>query len=109
MRLTQTMAATIRRFEQGTDAYGNQVRTGETTETPVRCWVNPSSTNEDRDGREQVEQLFKLFIDGDEDVRHQDQIVVDGLTLEVVGNPFRFRDRRGTVHHLEAIGRIVEG
>lgn len=109
MRITMTTQATVRRFDVGTDSYGNTVRTGEVTDTEILCWVSPNDSDEEQANRDQVERLFKIFIDGEADVTHRDQIITDGLTLEVMGAPFKYRDRRGVVHHLEAIGRIVEG
>jgi len=127
VRTLMTTPAVIRRHLQGTDPYGNQTRTGEYTDTEVRCWLTPQSAGgdaEDRTDREQVTYLFKLFVAGHPDLRHTDQVIVDSetsevlgsgddtpapLTVEVVGAPFAYRDRTGRVHHVEAICRRVEG
>lgn len=116
MRLTMTTQATVRRFTIGADKYGNDTRGTSFTDTSVRCWIHDHSGDEERENREQVEHIYKVFVDGNPDVGHRDQLLLGEtgsgdtpLTLEIVGDPFRRRDRRGAVHHLELIARKVEG
>jgi hypothetical protein len=127
MRTLLTTSAWVRRFRTVIDDYGNQVR-GSTVDTPVQCRITPVSvgaSSEDREDRDQVTWLYKVFVSGDTDVRHDDQIIVevdvyqrsDGsgdtvfqdLVLEVVGAPMLRFDRQGRVHHIEVTCRRVEG
>lgn len=127
MRTLLTTGAWVRRFKTETDVYGNQVR-GLTVDTPIQCRITPVSagaSSEDREDRDQVTWLYKVFMMGGTDVRHDDQIIVDvdvyqrgdgsgdttfqQLILEVVGAPMLRFDRQGQVHHIEATCRRVEG
>lgn len=127
MRTLMTIPAVIRRFGVALDAYGNQTR-GSHTDVAVSCRITPVSagaSSEDREDRDQVTWLYKVFVSGNPDIRHHDQIIVDvdvyqdpvgsgdqqfqQLTLEVVGAPMLRFDRQGRVHHVEATCRRVEG
>jgi len=127
MRTLLTISAWIRRFNTATDIYGNQTR-GTTVDTPAMIRITPVSagaSSEDREDRDQVTWLYKVFLAGTADIRHDDQIVVDvdvydsaagsgdpqykDLLLEVVGAPMLRFDRQGRVHHIEATCRRVEG
>lgn len=135
MKTLMATPAVIRRHQFGTDAYGNQNRSNTFTDIDVKCRITPQSAGgdtEDRDNRNQVTFLYTVFLAGNPDLRHHDQLVVDvtvyqdgtgsgsgsgddqfgftdTLTLEVVGAPMLRFDRHGNVHHIEATCRRVEG
>ena len=130
MRTFMTTPAVIRRFNKTSDAYGNEVRSSNYTDTDIRCWVSPASVgvdSEDRLNRDQVVFEYTVSVYGNPDIRHHDQLIVDEsvyldstgsgdntgfsdtLILEVVGAPMLYRNRQGRVNHVQLTCRRVEG
>lgn len=118
-----TTPAVIRRFTPGTDAYGNPTRTQSYTDTHIKCWIAPTGSDEDRENRNQVTFEYTVFVSGNHDIRHHDQLIADisvyddgsgdgfseTLTVEVVGAPKIYRRPNGQVNHVQLDCRRVEG
>lgn len=99
-------------YVSGQDVYGNDVRQRTSTEVGGCAFVPGSGsaigTTEDIQGTEQVTQAAELYMPAGTVITPEDQVVVEGVTYEVMGAPSAwtspFTMLRGPVQvHLRAV------
>lgn len=119
MKTLMLISATIRRFATEKDEYGNQIR-GEPEDTETKCWISPKKPGIDAENekdRNQSKNSWTLIFYGNYDIMSTDQIIVaesysdtgETLTLEVYGEPMKYRDRQGRIRHIEVVCEKVTG
>jgi hypothetical protein len=80
------------------------------TETTVRgCFVQPRSSDEQTDLRDQVVTGVIAFLPAGVDIAATDRVRYAGRTYQVDGDPARWDDAHGVEHHLEVVLREVTG
>ena len=96
---------TVRRYTTGAaDAYGTPTKTWADHLAGIDCRLTTPTGREIKVGAEVVIADFKLFV-GDIDITEQDQVVMGGVTYEVLLVADR-QDRIGS-HHKECYLRTV--
>ncbi|MGW3154008.1 hypothetical protein [Streptomyces sp. NPDC001089] len=75
----------------GFDAEGNSTTDWSAAErAPKRGLVEPTSSSEDNDDRDQVASTYTVWLPPGTSVAYQDRLEWNGLTLEVSGDPLEF-------------------
>lgn len=75
----------------------------------IRCLIIARKSTENLEGAEQTDTYWELLTDPAEDVLQTDRFEFYGLTANVVGVPFVWRDRRNRPHHMQISLRWIEG
>ena len=98
---------TIARPAVGADRYGDPTPDwAGAARTSTRGWLARQTTNEIRDGREEVVSEWLLSLPADTDVAGGDRIEAQGHTFEIVGDPEQAPTPRGPHHivlHLQSV------
>jgi hypothetical protein len=96
-------AVTVRRNAAATtDAEGNTTRPAASDQT-YRGRLGQQVTVETLTGGPRTEQTsWLLYLPAGAVIGPQDRVVVDGVTYEVDGQPYRALDGAGAEHHVEA-------
>ena len=91
------------------DGFGDPV-SGAAVETTVPgCFVQPRTSGEQTDLRDQVVTGLIAFLPAGVDVTATDRVRYAGALYQVDGDPSRWSDGHGSEHHLEVALRHVEG
>lgn len=93
-----------------TNEHGNQVPDwlNVTRQFGVPADVQPDTTTEQAADRQTTVTRWRIWLPAGTDVLVTDRLEWAGLTLEVDGEPDRWR-RRSVAHHVELLARRVEG
>lgn len=92
------------------DPYNKLVRDwANATRTTLRAAVQPLSSTEVTDGRDQTISTYRCFLDPGTAVIAQDRLEWNGLVLEVDGDPAPWKGPMPVLDHVEVIGKVVAG
>lgn len=93
----------------GKDTFSGDWLTGATETTVKGCFVQPRSSNEQTDLRDQVVTGLIAFLPAGVDIVATDRLRYAGKTYQVDGDPARWDDDHGVPHHIEVGLREVTG
>lgn len=93
-----------------TDQYGDTIKDWSTaTRVLTKGWMAHGATNELEGNRETDISIWRLYIANPSiTIKAQDRVEFDGYTFEVQGKPIKAK-KPSSIHHIEAILRLVEG
>lgn len=105
-----TDAVVIVHAEVVADQYNKLVRDwDDATRTIVRAVVQPLSSVEVTDGRDQTVSTYRFFVDPGTAVTAQDRLEWNDLVLEADGEPAPWRGPIPALDHIQVIGKVVAG
>lgn len=93
----------------GRDPFSGDPLTGATETIVIGCFVQPRTSSEQTDLRDQTITGLIAYLPADVDIVATDRVRYGDGVFQVDGDPARWSDGRGAEHHLEVTLRRVEG